>query len=131
MSSRVVVGALSGVVTASQRLTLYQDLAAQNQVLGGLKQRGFREIVAQVYNPTGTMTFEISQTSDLGNSYVMYDTFTVPIYSATNKNTFAYDLTGLQNVLVQLVDTGAGQASGFRATLEANLDVQDIGCSND
>ena len=129
--SRVVVGALSGTVTASQRLTLYQDVTAQNSAMCSLKQRNFRELVIQVYNPTGTMTLEISQAPDAGGSYLLYDTLTIPIYSATNKNTYAYDISGLQNVLVQLVDTGAGQASTFRASAECEAEVQNIGCANE
>lgn len=129
MTVRSVVGSLSGAVTASQRLTLYQDVSTANQQHGSLKQRGFRQLSIQIQN-TATMTFELSITQDGGTSYVMFDTFTVPVYSSTNKNQYAYDLTALENVLVQLVDTGSGQGSTFRAIAEALADAEDVGCAN-
>jgi hypothetical protein len=129
-AQRVVLGALAGSVVALQRITLYQDYLAANEPIATLAQRGIRQVVCQIFN-TAAMTFEIYTKPVAGSSsYVLYDTFPVPVYSNLEKNTFAYDVSGLPAVLIQLVDGGSGQASGFAAIAEGETDVQDLGCSN-
>ena len=119
---RLVLGAYAGSIAALGRVTIYQESTAAVGVLQSLRARGVRQITLQVFN-SATITLELYILNPANSTYVLYDTLTIPIYSATNKNTYAYDVSTFPGVLVQLVDLGAGQLSTFSATLEGSNEV--------
>lgn len=124
---RLILGAYAGAVAALARITIYQDFAALNNPIQPLRARGIRQITLQVFN-SAAITLELYTLQPGSNSYVLYDTLTIPVYSATNKNAYTYDVSGFRGVLLQLVDLGSGQSSTFSATLEGQLTVENSGC---
>jgi hypothetical protein len=118
---RTIINATSGAVVApAGALTLYSDRAASSLVIGSLRTRGYRQLSLTLQN-TAAITVTLFQAANPAQALTTYDTFTAPIYSSTNKNTYVWDLTSLGEVTLQL---NSSTGDTITAVVEASEDVE-------
>lgn len=118
---RTIVNSGQDVVIApAGTLVLFGDRVARNLVLGSLKARGYRQLTVTIKS-AAALVLTFYQAANAVQTLQVYDTFAVPIYSSTNKNTFVWDLTSLNQVQLEVSST-TGDLVTF--VIEASDDIE-------
>ena len=119
---RTIIAALSAKgINPSTSITVYSDRQPAALVLGSLKSRGYRQLTVTVQNAVAE-TLTLQQAASPEQAMQAYDSFAVPVYSSTNKNTYVWDLTSLGEIALSLT---AGAGGGVvTLVVEASDDVE-------
>lgn len=111
--------------TGTATIRLYED--SETLLQGTLKQRGARTATLRLRNGAA-LTLNVYVRRSNSDSYVLFDSQQVGVFSNVNKNIFKWDLSGLQQIAIDVVNQ-SGSQNPWAPTLEIDSEPSDgSGC---